>query len=116
VSSGRIREPGYIASPRAWQPTTTGAGSCCSGCRCTTTTLPPGSGPAEACAERLAFQAALKALAPKYRLPLVLSMHEGYRVAEIAQILNLGTSAVKMRLSRGREMFRQAYEKQMGHG
>ncbi len=76
----------------------------------------PGAGLAESCAERLAFQAALRTLASKYRLPLVLSMHEGYRVAEIAEILNLGTSTVKMRLSRSREMFRQAYEREMGHG
>jgi RNA polymerase sigma-70 factor (ECF subfamily) len=76
----------------------------------------PGAGLAEACAERLVFQAALATLAPKYRLPLVLSMREGYRVAEIAEILDLGISAVKMRLSRGREMLRQAYDRQIGHG
>lgn len=72
----------------------------------------PGQGLAEACAERLDFQAALVSLPPKYRVPLVLSMYAGYRVTEIGDILNLGTSAVKMRLSRGREMFRQAYERQ----
>lgn len=68
----------------------------------------PGPGVREAAAQRLAFQAALVTLPPRYRVPLVLAM-EGYRVSEIAQILGLGTSAVKMRLSRGREMFRQAY-------
>jgi RNA polymerase sigma factor (sigma-70 family) len=72
----------------------------------------PGPGLAEASAERLAFREALGTLPPKYRVPLVLSMYAGYRVAEIGAILHLGTSAVKMRLSRGREMFRQAYERQ----
>jgi RNA polymerase sigma-70 factor (ECF subfamily) len=72
----------------------------------------PGPRLADDCAERLAFQSALETLPPRYRLPLVLSMYAGYGVAEIGAILNLGTSAVKMRLSRGREMFRQAYEKQ----
>jgi RNA polymerase sigma-70 factor (ECF subfamily) len=72
----------------------------------------PGPGLAETCAERLAFQAALVTLPPKYRVPLVLSLYAGYRVAEIGDILNLGTSAVKMRVSRAREMFRQAYERQ----
>jgi RNA polymerase sigma-70 factor (ECF subfamily) len=76
----------------------------------------PGPGLAEAAAERLAFQAALLTLPPRYRAPLVLSMYAGYRVAEIAAILSLGISAVKMRLSRGREMFRQAYERQQGSG
>ncbi len=69
----------------------------------------PGPRLAETCAERLDFQAALVTLPPKYRVPLVLSMYAGYRVTEIAAILDLGVSAVKMRLSRGREMFRQAY-------
>jgi RNA polymerase sigma-70 factor (ECF subfamily) len=72
----------------------------------------PGPGLADACAERLAFQAALDTLPPRYRVPMVLSMYAGYRVVDIAAILTLGTSAVKMRLSRGREMFRQAYERQ----
>jgi RNA polymerase sigma-70 factor, ECF subfamily len=74
----------------------------------------PGPGPAEASAERLAFQAALSSLPPRYRAPLVLSMYAGYRVTEIADMLDLGVSAVKMRLCRGREMFRQAYERQQG--
>ena len=76
----------------------------------------PGPGLAEASAERLAFQSALGTLPPRYRVPLVLSMYAGYRVVDIAAILNLGTSAVKMRLYRGREMFREAYEQQQGRG
>jgi len=69
----------------------------------------PGPGLSTSAAERLSFQAALVTLPPKYRMPLVLVM-SGYRVAEIAAMLSLSNSAVKMRLSRGREMFRQAYE------
>ena len=56
-----------------------------------------------------AVRAALDALPFKYRIPLVLYTCEGYSVAEVAGMLELSPSAVKMRLSRAREMFRQAY-------
>lgn len=62
-----------------------------------------------ATAERLAVQAALDRLSPTYRVPLVLYVYEGCTVAEVAATLELSISAVKMRLSRAREMFRQAY-------
>lgn len=62
-----------------------------------------------ATAERLAVQAALDQLSPTYRVPLVLYVYEGCTVAEVAATLELSVSAVKMRLSRAREMFRQAY-------
>jgi RNA polymerase sigma-70 factor (ECF subfamily) len=63
----------------------------------------------EATAEKLAVQAALAALPPNYRVPLVLYAYEERPVAEVAQTLGLSISAVKMRLSRAREMFRDAY-------
>jgi RNA polymerase sigma-70 factor (ECF subfamily) len=63
----------------------------------------------ETTAEQFAVRTALRALAPKYRFPLVLYVCEGYAVAEVAEILGLSVSAVKMRLSRARQMFRQAY-------
>jgi RNA polymerase sigma-70 factor (ECF subfamily) len=63
----------------------------------------------EATAEKLAVQAALAALPPKYRVPLVLYVYEERPVAEVAQTLGLSVSAVKMRLSRAREMLRDAY-------
>ncbi len=63
----------------------------------------------EATTEKLAVQAALAALPPKYRVPLVLYVYEERPVAEIARTLELSVSAVKMRLSRAREMFRDAY-------
>lgn len=59
--------------------------------------------------ERVAVQSALDTLPPKYRVPLVLYIYEEHTVAEIAGMLGLSLSAVKMRLSRAREMFRQAY-------
>jgi RNA polymerase sigma-70 factor (ECF subfamily) len=65
-----------------------------------------------ATAERLAVQAALNQLPPKYRVPLVLYVYEGRTVAEVAGTLGLSISAVKMRLSRAREMFRRAYQQE----
>jgi RNA polymerase sigma-70 factor (ECF subfamily) len=58
---------------------------------------------------RVAIQAALDALPPKYRIPLVLHAYAGRTVAEIAQTLGLSESGVKSRLSRARAKFRQAY-------
>ena len=58
--------------------------------------------PAEPAAEREVLEAIL-ALPESYRAPLHLHYYEGYSVAEVANILKLGQSAVKMRLKRGRE-------------
>ena len=69
----------------------------------------PGPDPEAAVAEQLAVQEALDALAPKYRIPLLLYVHEGWKVREIAEMLDLSVSAVKMRLCRAREQFRRAY-------
>jgi len=71
-----------------------------------------GPNPEAVVAEQLAVQEALDALAPKYRIPLLLYVHEGWRVREIAEALGLSISAVKMRLCRAREQFRQAYERE----
>lgn len=62
--------------------------------------------------ERLAVQAALQKLPPKYRVPLVLYAHEEWSVAQVAETMGLSVSATKMRLSRAREMFRQAYQQE----
>lgn len=64
--------------------------------------------------ERTAVQAALNALPPRYRIPLVLYVCDGRSVAEVAETLGLSNSAVKMRLSRAREMFRSAYRQEDG--
>ena len=53
---------------------------------------------------------AVMALPEQYRLPIHLHYYEGYSVAEIAGILKLGQSAVKMRLKRGREMLKLELE------
>jgi RNA polymerase sigma-70 factor (ECF subfamily) len=59
--------------------------------------------------DRIAVQAALDALPPKYCIPLVLHVYAGCTVAEIAQMLELSESGVKSRLSRARDKFRRAY-------
>lgn len=45
-------------------------------------------------------------LPDSYRLVVHLHYYEGYDVKEIADILRIGASAVKMRLKRGREMLK----------
>ena len=49
---------------------------------------------------------AVMALPEQYKLPIHLYYYEGYSVAETAEILRLGQSAVKMRLKRGRELLK----------
>ena len=61
--------------------------------------------PTAAPEEREALDAVIH-LPEQYRLPIHLHYYEGYSVAEIAQILKLGQSAVKMRLKRGRELLK----------
>lgn len=65
--------------------------------------------PAAPAEEREAARAVM-ALPEQYRLPIHLHYYEGYSVAEIASILKLGQSAVKMRLKRGREMLKLELE------
>lgn len=55
---------------------------------------------------------ALQKLAEKYRGVVILHYLEGYSVEEIAKILQLSTSAVKMRLKRGREFLKEELEKE----
>jgi RNA polymerase sigma-70 factor (ECF subfamily) len=52
---------------------------------------------------------ALDVLPLRYRIPLLLYACEGYSIAEVAKVLDLSPAAVKMRICRAREMFRQAY-------
>lgn len=56
--------------------------------------------------EQSAVLEELTALPEKYRAPLVLHYVEGYSVKEIAKILELTVSAVKVRLHRGRQLLR----------
>jgi RNA polymerase sigma-70 factor (ECF subfamily) len=62
--------------------------------------------------EQVAMQAALDALPPKYRIPLVLHVYAGYSVIEIAEIQGLSESGVKSRLSRARDRLRQVYRQE----
>lgn len=67
------------------------------------------SGGEEALPEREAVHAALKTLKPDYSICLVLRLMEGFSSEETAKILNISPEAVRMRLSRARQMFKAAY-------
>ena len=60
--------------------------------------------------ESLGLAEAIVALPEQYKAPIHLHYCEGYSVAEIGEILNLGQSAVKMRLKRGRELLKLELE------
>ena len=55
----------------------------------------------------------LAKLTPDYRVPLLLYSSYGLSVQEVATVLDLSESAVKVRLYRARERFRQLYEQEM---
>ena len=59
---------------------------------------------------RAEFLALLDSLDEKYRTVLLLYYGEGFRTAEIAQILGLKENTVKTRLKRARASFKQTYE------
>lgn len=65
--------------------------------------------PAEYEADRGVLEAILT-LPEAYRAPIHLHYYEGYSVAEVAQLLRLSPSAVKMRLKRGRERLKLELE------
>ncbi|HWQ15718.1 MAG TPA: sigma-70 family RNA polymerase sigma factor [Roseiflexaceae bacterium] len=60
--------------------------------------------------EREPVLRALEQLPAMYRLPLVLHSYEGRSTQEIADTLGVSNSAVKTRLFRARERFRQVYQ------
>lgn len=66
--------------------------------------------PAEQADRRVAVERALAELPPHYRAPLLLHSHYGFSVREVAEALDISQGAVKVRLYRAREMFRQVYE------
>lgn len=53
----------------------------------------------------------LMTLPDKYRIVLILYYVEEFNSKEIAKIVGRSTSAVKMRLAKGRELLREAYRK-----
>ncbi len=55
----------------------------------------------------------LQSIPEKYRNVITLHYFEGYSVSEISEILKLSSSAVKMRLSRGRELLKEKIEKEV---
>ena len=55
---------------------------------------------------------ALSALPEKYRLVLTLYYIEGYRTEEISKIIKRSSSAVKMRLQKGRRLLEELYRKE----
>ena len=55
---------------------------------------------------------ALTVLPEKYRLVLTLYYIEGYRIDDIAKIISRTSSAVKMRLQKGRKLLKEIYEKE----
>ncbi len=59
-----------------------------------------------------AVEKALARLSPEYRIPLLLSSHFGFSIRELAEAMGISEGAVKVRLSRAREMFRQAYKRE----
>ena len=67
-------------------------------------------------ADREIVESVLKKLPPKYAACLLLYEHEGFSCAEIAEVLNVSPSAVKMRLMRARERFITIYQQEVaGH-
>ncbi|NNE43799.1 MAG: RNA polymerase sigma factor, partial [Gemmatimonadetes bacterium] len=72
---------------------------------------PQGERRAEASDERELVRAVLDILPDTLRVPLILRDLDGLSYQEIADSLEIGLSATKMRIKRGREEFRAAYEK-----
>ena len=64
---------------------------------------------AEESLESVAVQRALARLPARYRVPLVLYACQGCSTHDIAEILHISQGAVKTRLFRAREKFRQIY-------
>lgn len=52
----------------------------------------------------------LKFIPKDYRIPLYLYYYEGYKIKEIAKIMKKSESAIKMKLSRGKEKLRLEME------
>lgn len=73
----------------------------------------PASGDvAEEVGRETLIEMALAALPPDYRAPLLLYAHHGFKIAEVAEALNLSEGAARMRLQRARALFRQVYRQE----
>lgn len=60
--------------------------------------------------EQCEFENLMQSLDEKYRTVLLLYYGEGFKIREIAQILDMEESTVKSRLARGREKVKEVYE------
>ena len=58
------------------------------------------------------FSELMKSLDEKYRTILLLYYGEGFKISEIAQLLDMEENTVKTRLSRGRQKFRMVWDSQ----
>ena len=56
------------------------------------------------------FSELMKSLDEKYRTILLLYYGEGFKISEIAQLLDMEENTVKTRLSRGRQKFRMMWD------
>ncbi len=65
-------------------------------------------------ADKEIVERVMKQLQPKYAVCLWLYENDGLSCAEIANVLNISSSAVKMRLMRARERFIGLYKKEVG--
>src|SRR6266568_1799585 len=65
-------------------------------------------------ADREIVERILRQLPPKYAVCLWLYENDGHSCAEIADMLNISASAVKMRLMRARERFITLYQQEVG--
>jgi RNA polymerase sigma-70 factor, ECF subfamily len=65
-------------------------------------------------ADREVVERVLRRLPSKYATCLLLYEHEGFSCAEIAEVLKVSPSAVKMRLMRARERFIALYKQETG--
>lgn len=63
----------------------------------------------DASMETVEFEELMQALDEKYRVVLVLYYSQGYKISEIAGMLDLPESTVKTRLARGRDMLAKEY-------
>ena len=67
--------------------------------------------PPDADAEDRRILEALMQVPDSFRIPLLLHYGEGYKVREIAGMIGKSSSAVKMRLSKGRRLLEEIYRK-----
>jgi RNA polymerase sigma-70 factor (ECF subfamily) len=68
--------------------------------------------PAGEVSQRDLVEVTLQALRPEYRAPLLLYLHDGLAIAEVAEALGISEGAAKTRIYRAREMFRRAYARE----